>query len=233
MFAIDHAATALLLKRRYPRVPTAALLLSVQLPELFWVAFTLLGVERVSTASAVHTVADIHLSFMPYSHSVATMLGGAVLVGCALWAPTRRKDLAVAVGLGIASHLVLDLLTHEADLALAPGLTHVRLGLGLYSAAPAAAFALELVYGWFCVWVYRGGKGLWTTVTLFNLANLSMFFTAIPGPEEWMPGRPALLVGVVAAQIAVTLACVGWLSRSSHPEVRPATALGAGTSAPR
>ena len=37
MFAIDHAATALLVKRRYPSVSLTPLLLSVQAMELAWV----------------------------------------------------------------------------------------------------------------------------------------------------------------------------------------------------
>jgi hypothetical protein len=36
MFAVDHAATALLLKRRYPSVPIAPLLLAVQAMEIAW-----------------------------------------------------------------------------------------------------------------------------------------------------------------------------------------------------
>lgn len=45
MFAINHAATALVLARRYPRVPMPALLASVQLAELAWVIFNFAGVE--------------------------------------------------------------------------------------------------------------------------------------------------------------------------------------------
>ena len=37
MFAVDHAAAALLLKRRYPSVPMTPLLISVQAMELMWV----------------------------------------------------------------------------------------------------------------------------------------------------------------------------------------------------
>lgn len=38
MFAVDHAATALLLKGRYPTVPIGALLVAVQAMELAWVS---------------------------------------------------------------------------------------------------------------------------------------------------------------------------------------------------
>lgn len=46
MFAIDHAATALLVKRRFPSAPMVPLLLSVQAMDLAWVILNYLGVER-------------------------------------------------------------------------------------------------------------------------------------------------------------------------------------------
>ena len=218
MFAMDHAATALVLARRYPRVPMAALLVSVQLPEFAWVAFNLVGIERTTTDSSVHTVANVHLSYMPYSHSVATMLAAALLVAGALWAVTHRSDLAMAVGLGIASHLVLDLFTHAPDLALAPGVSTPKLGLGLYSAAPWAAFLLELAYGIFCWRIHRGSRLLLATIVVFNVANLSMFSAAVHGPEELLPGRPLLLPALILAQIVTTLVLTGLLARRRTTE---------------
>ena len=213
MFAVDHAATALLLKRRYPTVPLAPLLLSVQAMELAWVLLNFLGVERTTTEPVVRSVADIHLAYMPYSHSVATGLGAALLAWLVLEFGARRPLLGRAVGLGIASHLVLDLLTHAPDIALAPGIPTPKLGLGLYGAAPLAAFAVELVYGVLCWWLYRGGKGLLALVVLGNLANISLFSAAIPGPESLLAGRPLLVVSFVFVQIVVTLILVGVLSR--------------------
>ena len=72
MFAIDHAATALLVKRRFPSVPMAPILISVQAMELAWVALNYLGVERTTTEATVRSVADIHLAYIPWSHSVGT-----------------------------------------------------------------------------------------------------------------------------------------------------------------
>jgi hypothetical protein len=213
MFAVDHAATALLLKRRYPTLPMAPLLLSVQAMELAWVMLNFLGIERTTTEPVVRSVADIHLAYMPYSHSVATGLGAALLAWLVLEFGARRPLLGRAVGLGIASHLVLDLLTHAPDIALAPGIASPKLGLGLYGAAPLAAFGVELVYGVLCWWIYRGGKGLLALVVLGNLANISLFSAAIPGPESLLAGRPLLVVTFVFVQIVVTLILVGVLSR--------------------
>jgi hypothetical protein len=210
MFAIDHAATALVIKRRFPDAPLPALLLSVQLMELLWVVLNLLGVERVTTEPAVHSVADVHLAYMPWSHSVATMLAAAILVWLAATAAGQPR-LGLALGLGVASHLVLDLLTHNHDLAWAPGLGG-HLGLGLYGAAPMAAFAVELGYGVLCWWIFGGGRALLAVIVGFNLANITFFSSALPGPEELLANRPTAVVLVVLAQIVVTLLLVGLLA---------------------
>lgn len=215
MFAIDHAATALLIKRRYPSAPLGFLLVSVQAMELAWVALNYLGVERTTTNDTVNTVADIHLVYMPYSHSVAVALAASVLAWLLLERGLGRAALGRAVGLGIASHLVLDLVTHNHDLVLAPGLGSPALGLGLYGSAPMAAFGLELVYGVLCWWIYGGRRGLLALVVLGNLANLSLFSDAIPGPEALLAGRPLLVVTFVAAQIVATLVLVRVLARSA------------------
>ena len=213
MFAVDHAATALLLKRRYPSVPITPLLLAVQAMEIVWVAFNYLGLERTTTEPVVRSVADIHLAWMPYSHSVMTALGGAVVAWVLIEFGMGRRALGRAVGIGIASHLALDLLTHAHDIVLWPGRLSPRLGLGLYDAAPMAAFVVEMVYGVVCWWIYRGGRGLLALVLLGNLANLSLFSAAIPGPEGFLAGKPLMVVTLIAAQIIVTLALTGLLSR--------------------
>jgi hypothetical protein len=236
MFAVDHAATALLLKRRYRTVPIAPMLVAVQAMELAWVFLNFAGVERTSTERTVRSVADIHLTYMPYSHSVAT----ALVAGLAAWLViefgARRPLLGRAVGLGIVSHLVLDLLTHAHDIALAPGLAAPMLGLGLYDSAPLTAFAVELVYGVACWRIYRGSRGLLAFVVLGNLANLTIFSAAIRGPEELFAGRPQLLVSFIFAQIVVTLILVGLLSRrastrSVRSAVRPSSLSNSGVSA--
>ena len=213
MFAIDHAATALLIKRRFPLAPMVPILISVQTMELAWVALNYLGVERTTTESAVRSVADIHLAYMPYSHSVGTALVAALAAWLVIEKGLHRPSVGRAVGIGILSHLVLDLLTHGHDIVLWPGLSSPKLGLGLYEAAPFAAFIVEFVYGIFCWGVYRGGRSLLALMVIGNLANLSFLSSAIPGPESYLAGRPLLAVTVIFAQILLTLALVGLLSR--------------------
>lgn len=214
MFAIDHAATALLLERRYPTVRIWPLLLSVQAMELAWVLLNYLGIERTTTGETVRSVADIHLAWMPWSHSAATAIAAAVLAWITIEHGFGRRALGRAIGLGIASHLVLDLLTHAHDIALWPGAGAPRIGLGLYDVAPLAAFFLEMAYGIVCWSLARERRvGLLAVVVLGNLANLSLLSGVVPGPEVFLAGRPLLVVTLVLVQILVTMALVSTLSR--------------------
>jgi hypothetical protein len=132
MFAINHAATALIIQGKFPAVPMIWLLISVQLMELLWVLFNYPGLEKTTTESTVKSVSDIHLAFMPYSHSIAS----AVILGVMAWLVfakgLRRPVVGLATSLGILSHLILDLITHAPDIAIAPGMDQAKFGLGLY-----------------------------------------------------------------------------------------------------
>jgi hypothetical protein len=232
MFAVDHAATALLIKRRFPSVSLTPLLLSVQAMELAWVGLNYLGVERTTTETSVRSVADIHLAYMPFSHSVATAVGGALLVWLAVEKGFRRPLLARAIGIGIVSHLVLDVVTHARDIALWPGSTLPALGLGLYDRAPMWGFALEMAYGVACWRVYRGSRSLLAMIVLGNLANLTLFSAAIPGPEQYLAGHPLMVVTVVFVQIVATLVLIGVLA-TRRVRTSPFSRIFLAVSAPR
>ncbi|MCX5891363.1 MAG: metal-dependent hydrolase [Deltaproteobacteria bacterium] len=212
MFAINHAATALIIKKVFKDVPIIWLLISVQFMELLWVSLNFLGIEKTTTDEEVKYVGNIHLSYMPFSHSIVTMSG----VGIAAWLVIAKlfglPEVGLAVGLGILSHLVLDLITHSQDIALAPFINQPKFGLGLYFKKPIPAFFLEIAYGVVCWWIYEGSFTLLIMIILFNLANLSMFFKAIPGLEQKMAHRPLLITTVVLIQIIVTLIMVDLLS---------------------
>ena len=220
MFAINHAATALLLQRRDPSAPFVPLLLSVQAVEIAWVLLHYLGVERTITGSIVRDLGDIQLAYMPFSHSVLTVFAAALLAW-AVGAFAGRPRLGASIALGILSHIVLDLATHNGDVALWPSADAPKYGTFLYERMPALAFLFELGYGILCWRVFRGNRALLAIVVSFNLANLSLFFAAIPGPEEWLAGRPLVLVTVIFAQIIITLWAVWWGARGSLASRRP------------
>jgi hypothetical protein len=212
MFAINHAATALVVKKMYGTVPMIWILISVQIMELLWVLLNFLGLERTTTDREVRYVGNIHLSEMPYSHSIATMTGAALMSWLVLSQGFGLPDIGAVVGLGIASHLILDLITHDRDIPLAPFIKGPKFGLGLYARLPVPAFFVEIGYGLVCWSIYGGSWLLLATIVFFNLANLSMFFKTIPGIERMMAGKPRLITAVIFLQIVITLVLIGVLS---------------------
>lgn len=214
MFAINHAAAALAVKRHYPTVPLVWLLISVQLSEFLWALFNYLGIEHTTTNQVVRYVGDIHLSYIPWSHSLASGAGLALVVWLLVAKGAQRPVLGAALGVATVSHIVLDLLVHARDIQIAPGLAQPMLGSGFYHNAPLVAFVLEFGFGIWCWWYYRGSKALLTVIVLFNLANLSFFTSRLAGPEAMLAGHPTLIVTAILFQIVVTLALVGAFASS-------------------
>ena len=119
MFAINHAAAALIFKKHAEdRVSFILILIAVQFVELLWVGLNLIGIEKVQTEATVHFVGDIHLSYMPYSHSILTSVILSLAAGIFYFFWKKSWKAALLVGLAFASHIVLDLLTHAKDLPL-------------------------------------------------------------------------------------------------------------------
>ncbi len=212
MFAINHAATALIIKKEFINVPIIWLLISVQFMEIWWTILNFLRIEKTTTEKEVRYVGDVHLSYMPFSHSITTMVGVAFLAWLIISKALNQPEIGIAVGIGVISHLILDLITHSNDIAIAPFIKTPKFGLGLYAKRPYVAFVLEIGYGIFCWWIYKGGWALFVTIVVFNLANISMFSSAVTGIEKHMANRPLLITIVILVQIVVTLILVGIFS---------------------
>ncbi|SDT98700.1 hypothetical protein SAMN05216296_1085 [Pseudomonas pohangensis] len=142
---VGHYCAAFVAKRIEPRLPLWTLLLAVQVVDVFWGLFILLGIERASLDPGLPGN-PLVLSFMPYTHSLpATLLWSAAagVLGVALWARGEHKlKLGLTLAAAVASHWLLDLLVHRHDLGLW-GDAH-KVGLGLWD-LPMAAYALEIL----------------------------------------------------------------------------------------
>jgi hypothetical protein len=77
-------------------------------------------------------------------------------------------------------------ITHSNDVGIVPFVKGPKSGLGLYAKYPIVAFVLEIGYGIFCWWIYKGGWALFATIILFNSASISMFSATVMGIEKYM-----------------------------------------------
>lgn len=197
MYAINHAATALLLKKKEPKLPLLPLLIAVQLVEVLWVLFNYLGWEHFSI-SAGH----IHLDYLPYSHSIFSGVVAAALSFCVInWGYHNRK-LAVAFAIGVVSHVIIDLIFHEKDIQLSPFSATPVVGFGIID-YPILNFIIEFAYGIFCWWYFKGSKALLWVIIVFNVIDLPIMLAHGDALTPFIH-YPFLLPTVILFQILIT-----------------------------
>lgn len=226
MQAINHAATALILKRRFPSAPLLGLIAATEAVEYLWVGLNVLGAERTIVSEPMRSVADVHLVHMPFSHSIITSLLIALAVGATIWlrGGTAAKSLSLAAFLGVFSHIVLDLLVHAPDIALAPFFDGVKFGTGLYQNLPLPALALETLWGVICWRIYRGSWGLLALILGLGLFSIPLYSTFINIGEGALGGHNVIFSLVILVQMLVTSALV-WLLAREKPKHAPEPAI--------
>lgn len=219
---LGHFGAAFALKRFEPKLSLGTLFLAVQLPDLLWGAFLLLGWERVLIDPGATVVTPLRFVDYPISHGLLGMTAwGAAMAAVYYSWPTRDTSrhwqAAALAGLAVLSHFPLDVVVHAPDLPLAAG-SEIRLGLGLWN-HPSATFILELASLAAGVAVYvvfrstrhpvRWGR-LGGLVTVLVVLYLLSFF----GPP------PPSVTAIAVADIVGFLLLVGfaaWVDRRATP----------------
>lgn len=225
MQAIEHAATALILKRKFPASPLFGLLVATEAVEFLWVGLNLTGVEFTEIDSPMRSVADIHLAHMPFSHSIATSAAFAILIGgFVLWkGGAKAGSIALALALAVFSHIVLDLATHAPDIALAPFLDGAKYGTGLYANWPLAALGVETLWGILCWRIYRGGKALLGLILVANALSLPTYSIMLDGGEAALAGNDQAFALLILGQMIVTIGLLWLFARKRGEGWRAAT----------
>ena len=147
MHAVNHAITALAVKKVIPTAPLIPILFSVQAAEMLWVVLHYLEIEQTRIGDPFNSIADITFVHMPWSHSVlgAIVMGGVLAaVGAAIW---RKWVVAAALFFGALSHVAIDILIHAPDIAISPFLNLPKVGLGPYGDAPVFALNRHALCG--------------------------------------------------------------------------------------
>lgn len=186
---LGHIAVGLAGKRFAPRASLATLLFAPMFLDYLWPIFLLLGWEKVRVDPGNTVVTPLAFDSYPWSHSLHMTLFWAGLVGIVFRTVTRDTRGAIWIGIAVASHWVMDWITHRPDLPLWP--SGPRVGLGLWNSV-AGTVLLELALFIIGLWLYmrdtrpRGGRGrlsLWSfvvVVTLIYFMNLASNLGPMP-----------------------------------------------------
>jgi membrane-bound metal-dependent hydrolase YbcI (DUF457 family) len=209
MYAINHAATALILKKNAPSAPMWALLVSVQLVEILWIIFNYTGLEYFSVTNG-----RLHLDYLPYSHSLFSCALIAILSFIVIRQASGNGKLALVFAIGVMSHVALDIIFHEKDIRLSPFSDTPAWGLGII-AFPVSNFILEFLYGIFCWWYFKGNKALLVTIIVFNMLDLPVMLASGDAVNIFNQ-YPFLLPTFILFQTGITWYFVWRYSRDLH-----------------
>jgi hypothetical protein len=220
---LGHYGLALGLKRVEPKVSLGTLFIAVQLADLLWGVFLLLGWEHARIVPGYTPVTPFEFLDYPISHSlVAAVAWGVVAAGLYYSWPTRDTtrhwQAAALIGLAVFSHYPLDVLVHVPDLPLA-GNDSPKLGLGIWN-YPVASMLLEV--GFMCLGLagYAVFRSLRHPLRLGRLTLLLLVLVGTYFGSQFGP-LPNSMTVVAVSDIVFVLG-VGWLAawadRRASPE---------------
>jgi hypothetical protein len=220
---LGHYGVAMALKRAEPKLSLGTLFLAVQLADLLWSIFVLLGWEHARIVPGYTAVTPLEFLDYPISHSlVAAMAWGIVAAAIYYSWPTRDTtrhwQAAAIVGVAVFSHYPLDVLVHVPDLPIY-GDDSTKLGLGLWNNPTATMIAELLVFG-IGLGLYVALKSHRHPVRIGRLAVLVVvlvgtYLASLYGP---LPSNMTTVAvsGIVFIPAAAALA--GWADRRATPE---------------
>jgi hypothetical protein len=212
---VGHYGVSFAAQRIHRDIPLWVLFVAVQLLDVFWAPFIMLGIERMRIVPGITASNPLDLYYMPYTHSLvaAVLWSAAGYAGYRLWhrAKGAVPGSALLVGLAVFSHWVLDFVVHRPDLPLYDDAAKV--GLGLWS-RPVLAFGLEaalLFGGMWMFWRGRGGPKM-------GLIGFGVIMLGVQGLVFFGPPPPSPGAAAVTALVAyvVFAAFVAWWE-SRHP----------------
>lgn len=159
---IGHYAVAMALKKAEPSAPLGVLFVGVQAADFLFFPLAMLGVEQATIIPGLTEASPLRLDYAPFSHGLLGLLVLSLIAYLAVRlfpfdSNVNRNRVGLAVGLAVASHWVLDVITHTPDMPLVDG-GLPKLGLGLWNSA-ILTFAVEAAMVLGGLWLYLKAAG--------------------------------------------------------------------------
>jgi hypothetical protein len=188
---VGHLAASFALRSRFPRVPLYFLLIAGVLLDVVCGVAIVAGVEHAHIDPASPSSIPVVVDSAPYSHSLVACAGWAALAGVAWWFARRDRAGALVLAALVASHWVLDYVSHLPDMPVLPSVPLV--GLGLWRSR-AASLVVEIGMLWIGLALYAratsgrdgiGKVGLVVVAGVLTVLGAGAFFS--PPPPSMLP----------------------------------------------
>jgi FtsH-binding integral membrane protein len=214
---IGHFAVAFATKKVAPKASLGTLVIAAAFLDIVWPVLVLLGIERFRIVPGSTAVNPFDFTYYPWSHSLLMTVAWSLAFALVYFASSRDRAGAVWVGVAVASHWLLDFVSHRPDMPLYPG-GGEKLGLDLWRSIPAT-FAVEGL-------MFAAGIALYvrTTRSKDRIGRIAWWAMVgllmalyIPGP--WSPPPPSenavAILGLIA--IAIFGPWAYWIDRHREP----------------
>ncbi len=200
---IGHFAVAFAAKKAAPKASLGTLVFAAVFLDAVWPVLVLLGIERFRIVPGYTAINPFEFLHYPWSHSLLMTVVWALAFAFVYFGMKGGRAGAIWVGIAVASHWLLDFVTHRPDMPLYPGGSE-RLGLALWQSWPAT-FAVEGMMFAAAVALYlrttrsrdRVGTIAWWALIALLLALY------VPGP--WSPPPPSENAVAIAGLIALAI----------------------------
>lgn len=149
---IGHYGAAFGLKSRDRETPLWVYLIGVQLVDIFFFTFLLVGIERMNIVPGFTAYNAYDLYCMPYTHSLvgnALWFAGVALLAYGVFKLKfphvhNKASLSILIGFSVFTHFIADYLVHTPDLPIWKD-SGTKIGLGLWNSVPIS-MGLELLF---------------------------------------------------------------------------------------
>lgn len=189
---VGHYGPGFAVKAADRSIPLWLLLIAVQLMDILWASFVLLGIEKVRIVPGITAASPLDLYYIPYTHSLVGSLlwAGAAAIVYKVISRQGNWKAGLLIAAAVFSHWVLDFLVHRPDLPLYDNTAKVGLGLWNY---PIIEFALEaaLLFGGMYFYFIRtravsaaGRYGMIVVGVVMLAIQLSTLFGPPPGSDK-------------------------------------------------
>jgi hypothetical protein len=140
---IGHYAASFAAKKAAPKLSLGLYFIGAQVLDVLFSLFVLLGIEKMRLVPGFTETNNYDLYYMPFTHSLVGAFAWAVVSAFVIFFALKLRREAIAFGVVVFSHFVLDVPVHTPDLPIL-GEDGAKLGFGLWRHWQAAT-ALELV----------------------------------------------------------------------------------------
>ena len=206
-----HFAAGLALKPKTNTIPLWALFFATQLTDVVGMIFVILGWEYMEPTPGISAINSMEM-YLPYTHSLI-MTPVWMVIGACLYKTvvrsTSQRDMVI-IALAVASHWLLDFISHVPDLPIFIAREPV-VGIGLWQSviATKAVETLLLAIG---VWIFwrAGSVKTRTNKIAFGVLSLFLLVLALASdkvglPENGHDKAVTALILFVAVQVLAVL----------------------------